>query len=153
MLADWLLLVTIGSIGLVVLLFWQNGFSFASLLTAALPVSRGSSPLASALLITPLVLPAVAHLTEQKKGQVRAALLLAMALTTAFNVDLWGFNASQSLLAPAAILVLGATLPAEVSRKEGRLAGLALLCGLGLTMLMPAVSTGVHGDWSTRPPL
>ena len=149
LLADWLLLVTIGSIGLVVLLFWQNGFSFASLLTAALPVSRGSSPLASALLIPPLVLPAVAHLTEQKKGQVRAALLLAMALTTAFNVDLWGFNASQSLLAPAAILVLGATLPAEVSRKEGRLAGLALLCGLGLTMLMPAVSTGVHGDWST----
>lgn len=151
LLSAWLLMVGVGMLAVIIELLWKRQFQFSDLLSALMPISRNAMPLATAILLGMLIIPALAKLSVSTQRRGLLAILGLLFLATLYNQDLWGLGSGQNVAFGLLMLSLGAfstSLP-KFSQRSKRLGGVVLVVITLLAMVMPKISMTVHDDMST----
>ena len=148
---NWLVLVGLGSIALIINLFWQKSLTLRDTLLVIMPILHNASPILTCLLIAPLLVTWLGRQSNEVKNRLREGLLVAFFASFVFSENLWGFAETTTITPYLALIVLGAITPYVKKWKKGELLLSLILLGIGiaLMMIMPIASMDVHGDWST----
>lgn len=128
-----------------------NHFTYTSLYSALLPLTQNTAPLATAFLLASLLLPWLKNQVASQATVVSIALLIPMAITTAFNRDAFGLLNGTSVTFYLIVMALGSLTDTVKLTRKNWWTQFLIWTGINLILvgMMPNVSFQLHHSMVT----